>query len=108
VIPGEFQLAEGTVELNAGRATARIRVVNAGDRPVQVGSHFHFAEANDALRFDRAAAWGMHLDIPAGTAKRFEPGIDVDVPLVAIGGRRIVPGLRGLAAGPLDRGANHG
>ena len=78
-------------------------VRNTGDRPVQVGSHFHFAEANAALDFDRKAAWGHRLGVPAGTSVRFEPGIPRDVTLVALAGARVVPGLRGLAGGPLDK-----
>lgn len=89
-------------ELNAGRPVVTMPVENLGDRPVQVGSHFHFAEANRALHLDRSAAWGRRLDIPAGTSIRFEPGIEMEVTLVPLAGRRRVPGLRGLAAGPLD------
>ena len=100
--PGEYLLADGALELNAGRAVATLTVVNAGDRPVQVGSHFHFAEANAALEFDRAAARGMRLDVPAGTAVRFEPGIDREVALVPFTGARVVAGLRGQVAGALD------
>ncbi len=88
--------------LNVGAHAGMIIVANMGDRPVQVGSHFHFAEANPALNFDRAAAWGCRLDIPAGTSVRFEPGIERKVPLARLLGARRVPGLRGLAAGPLD------
>jgi urease subunit beta len=80
-------------------------VRNTGDRPVQVGSHFHFAESNAALDFDRDAAWGHRLAVPAGTSVRFEPGMPRDVDLVALRGNRVVPGLRGLAAGPLDAAA---
>ena len=79
-----------------------LRVENAGDRPIQVGSHYHFAEANPALAFDRAAAHGCRLDIPAGTAVRFEPGVAIDVDLVPFVGARVIPGLRGAVAGPLD------
>ena len=107
MIPGEVVGADDTIELNAGRPTQRLRVENTGDRPVQVGSHYHFAEVNDALDFDRNAAHGYRLDIPAGTAVRFEPGIDLDVDLVAFGGARQVPGLRGLVGGPLDPGPDH-
>ena len=82
-----------------GRPVTRLRVANTGDRPIQVGSHYHFAEANPALTFDRKAAWGHRLDIPAGTAVRFEPGIDREVGLVPLAGSRIVPGLRGEAGG---------
>jgi urease subunit beta len=102
VIPGEVVLGEGPIEINAGRAVTTMVVVNTGDRPVQVGSHYHFAEANPALTFDRAAAWGQRLSVPAGTAVRFEPGIEREVSLVPLGGRRIVLGLRGEAGGPLD------
>jgi urease subunit beta len=105
VIPGEIFVAEGPLALNAGLEVTELRVMNAGDRPVQVGSHFHFAEANAALEFDREAAWGKRLDVPAGTAARFEPGIEREIQLVPLGGARRVPGLRGLAAGPLDKGA---
>jgi urease beta subunit len=102
VIPGEVVGPADPVEINAGRPGLRLRVENAGDRPVQVGSHYHLAEANPALRFDRAAARGFRLDIPAGTAVRFEPGIAMDVDLVAFVGDRIIRGLRGDVAGPLD------
>jgi urease subunit beta len=104
VTPGEILVGEGDIPLNAGRERVELVVVNAGDRPVQVGSHLHFAVANDALEFDRTAAWGCRLDVPAGTAVRFEPGLHRTVGLVPIAGRRIVPGIRGSLAGPLDRG----
>jgi urease subunit beta len=94
VIPGELVTAEGELELNAGRETRVVRVLNTGDRPIQVGSHFHFADVNDALDLDRTAAAGFRLDIPAGTSVRFEPGADREVALVALGGARRVPGLR--------------
>jgi urease beta subunit len=94
VIPGELVTAEGELELNAGRARRTVRVLNTGDRPIQVGSHFHFADVNDALSFDRDAALGFRLDIPAATSVRFEPGADRSVELVALGGARRVPGLR--------------
>ena len=94
MIPGEIVSPAGELELNAGRETLRLRVVNTGDRPIQVGSHFHFASVNDALSFDRRAAEGFRLDIPAGTSVRFEPGADRDVDLVALGGARVVRGLR--------------
>ncbi|WP_127503158.1 urease subunit beta [Actinoplanes solisilvae] len=106
VIPGEVLLGAGDIEINAGRAKIEMTVRNTGDRPVQVGSHFHFAESNEALSFDRRAAWGHRLAVPAGTSVRFEPGIPRDVTLVALAGARVVPGLRGLAGGPLDRAAN--
>ena len=97
IVPGEVVLAAAPVVLNAGAPTTWLEVLNVGDRPVQVGSHYHFAEANPALRFDRAAAWGQRLDIPAGTAVRFEPGLAREVTLVPIAGRRVVTGLRGEA-----------
>src|SRR6185295_7101506 len=90
------------IEINVGRPVTVLRVENAGDRPIQVGSHYHFAEANPALSFDRAAARGQRLDVPAGTSVRFEPGIVTEVALVPFVGRRIVAGLRGQVAGPLD------
>lgn len=102
MIPGEITGPDDVLTLNDGRVTTRLRVENTGDRPVQVGSHYHFAEANPALDFDRRAAHGFRLDIPAGTAVRFEPGIAVDVDLVALTGDRVVPGLRGQVAGSLD------
>jgi urease subunit beta len=98
VTPGEILPAAGTIELRAGRKRATVTVANTGDRPIQVGSHAHFYEVNDALRFDRAAAYAMCLDIPAGTAIRFEPGIDRPVDLVAIGGDARIAGLRGMPA----------
>jgi len=91
-----------TIEINAGRATATLKVTNTGDRPVQVGSHFHFFEVNPAMRFEREHAWGMHLDIPAGTGVRFEPGETKQVALVAYGGARRVVGFNGLVDGGLD------
>jgi urease subunit beta len=103
VIPGEVVHPDGVVTINVGRDAVEMRVLNTGDRPVQVGSHYHFAEANPALSFDRGAAWGRRLAIPAGTSARFEPGIPRDVALVPLAGSRIVAGLRGEAAGPLDR-----
>jgi len=103
VTPGETIVAAAEdIELRAGRARRNIAVRNRGDRPIQVGSHAHFFEANGALEFDRAAAYGMCLDVPAGTAVRFEPGIEHEVGLVAVGGARIVYGLRGLVDGALD------
>ncbi len=102
MIPGEVVCGPEDVLLNPGRPTVSLRVVNTGDRPVQVGSHYHFAAANPALSFDRSAAWGHRLDVPAGTAVRFEPGVDREVRLVPIGGARVVPGLRPESAGPLD------
>src|SRR3954470_22060064 len=100
--PGEVITVDGDIEVLPGRAIVSLTVVNAGDRPIQVGSHYHFAEANHALTFDRAAARGHRLAGPAGTAVRFEPGIERTVELVALGGARIVAGLRGEVAGPLD------
>ncbi|MEU8617692.1 urease subunit beta [Streptomyces sp. NPDC048623] len=102
MIPGEILYGDGPVTLNEGRPVTRLTVLNAADRPVQVGSHYHFAEANPGLDFDRAAARGRRLNIAAGTAVRFEPGIPVEVELVPIAGRRVVPGLRGETAGALD------
>lgn len=104
-VPGEVLFGAGDIEINPGRATIAMTVRNTGDRPVQVGSHFHFAESNEALSFDRQAAWGHRLAVPAGTSVRFEPGIPRDVTLVALAGARVVPGLRGLAGGPLDPAA---
>ena len=100
--PGEVVTAAGTIELNAGRPKLTIEVANGGDRPVQVGSHYHFAETNPALTFDRAAARGMRLDIPAGTAVRFEPGQTREVTLVAYAGARRVFGFRGEVMGDLE------
>ncbi len=102
MIPGELFVADGEIELNAGRATTTVSVANSGDRPVQIGSHFHFFEVNVALKFDRAAAKGMRLDIPAGTAVRFEPGDEREVTLVALAGSREVYGLNALTEGPVD------
>ena len=102
MIPGEIVFGDGEIEINAGRPVTTVAVTNTGDRPVQVGSHYHFAEANPALEFDRDAAWGHRLAVPAGTSVRFEPGLPRDVELVPLAGRRVVPGLRGLSGGPLD------
>ena len=102
LIPGELLPEPGELELNAGRPVTRLSVSNSGDRPVQVGSHFHFAEANAALQFDRAAARGQRLDIPAGTAIRFEPGDSRDVNLIPFAGARRVIGFNGQINGPLD------
>ncbi|HEY6555535.1 MAG TPA: urease subunit beta [Vicinamibacteria bacterium] len=99
MIPGELLLAEGDVIGNVGRRTVEMVVANTGDRPIQVGSHFHFFEANKALRFDRAAAFGMRLNVPAGTAARFEPGDEKRVTLVALAGARLVHGLNALTEG---------
>ena len=103
MIPGEILVADGDLELNAGRRTLRLSVDNTGDRPIQVGSHYHFAEANPALAFDREAARGFRLDIAAGTAVRFEPGQGLTVTLVALGGAREVYGFRGEVMGSLGR-----
>ncbi|MGK2913846.1 MAG: urease subunit beta [Porticoccaceae bacterium] len=100
--PGELIVEPGDIELNAGRPTLTLAVANSGDRPIQVGSHYHFAETNPALTFDRAAARGMRLDIAAGTAVRFEPGQTRDVTLVAYAGARVVYGFRGEVMGPLE------
>ncbi len=101
MIPGELRTAPGEIELNVGRRTVTLTVRNAGDRPVQVGSHYHFFETNDALTFDRQAAYGMRLDIPAGTAVRFEPGQSREVTLVAYDGDRVVYGFQGKVQGAL-------
>jgi urease subunit beta len=100
VIPGEYLLAAGWIELNAGREAIALAVANTGDRPVQVGSHYHFAETNAALAFDRAAAHGRRLDIPAGTAVRFEPGQTREVRLIPFAGARRVVGFDGAVMGP--------
>ncbi|MCT7986172.1 urease subunit beta [Laspinema sp. A4] len=102
MIPGEIIVKPGEIELNAGRKTVRLRVANSGDRPIQVGSHYHFFEVNEALNFDRNAARGMHLDIPAGTAVRFEPGDEREVELVPFVGSRQVYGFKGQINGLLD------
>lgn len=104
MIPGEIipRESEGPIEANAGQETKSIRVANTGDRPIQIGSHYHFFETNRALEFDRPAARGFRLNIPAGTAIRFEPGDTKEVELVALGGKREVHGLNGLINGPLD------
>ena len=102
MIPGEILTAQGELELNAGRPTLTLSVANGGDRPIQVGSHYHFYEANAALRFDREQARGRRLDIPAGTAVRFEPGQTREVSLVPLAGRRRVFGFNGRIMGDLD------
>lgn len=102
MIPGERIVEPGEIELNAGRERVTLRVDNTGDRPVQVGSHTHFFEVNAELSFDRARAYGFRLDIPAGTALRFEPGEGKEVTFVAFGGRRRVYGMNGLVMGDLD------
>jgi urease subunit beta len=101
MIPGELFPADGEIEINAGRPVTEMDVANTGDRPVQVGSHYHFAETNPALAFDRAAARGQRLDIPAGTAVRFEPGQSRRVRLIPFAGARIVHGFRGETEGKL-------
>ena len=101
MIPGEYFIEAGELGLNIGRSTVALVVENTGDRPIQVGSHYHFAETNAALRFDRAAARGMRLNVASGTAVRFEPGQQRSVELVAYAGERVVHGFRGLVAGPL-------
>ena len=105
MVPGEVLLGAEPVGLNVGRPVTVLAVVNTADRPVQVGSHYHFAEANPGLDFDRAAARGLRLNIPAGTAVRFEPGLPAEVELVPLGGRREVFGLRGEIGGGLDGSA---
>lgn len=102
MIPGEVITEEGDIELNVGRGTLKLSVANTGDRPIQVGSHFHFYEANDALQFDRAATKGFRLNIAAGTAVRFEPGQHREVELVALTGKREVYGFAGRVMGKLD------
>ena len=101
MIPGEYQVLPGDIELNVGRRTITLDVANSGDRPIQVGSHYHFFEANDALTFDRMAARGMRLNIPAGTAVRFEPGQSRQVELVDLAGERRVFGFAGRIMGDL-------
>jgi urease subunit beta len=102
MIPGEIVPAAGDIEINAGAPELKLTVANAGDRPVQVGSHYHFAETNPGLQFDRAAARGHRLDIPAGTAVRFEPGQSREVTLIPIRGARIIYGFRGEISGKLE------
>ncbi len=101
MIPGEYDIQAGEIELNAGRRTLSLTVANSGDRPIQVGSHYHFFETNDALLFDRDAARGMRLNIPAGTAVRFEPGQSREVELVELAGERKVYGFAGRVMGAL-------
>jgi len=108
MIPGELILEDGELELNRDRATIGLTVANTGDRPIQVGSHYHFAETNQALAFDRAAARGFRLNIAAGTAVRFEPGQKRAVELVAFAGARVVYGFAAQVMGPLDRAAKPG
>ncbi|UVJ44528.1 urease subunit beta [Pseudomonas sp. LS1212] len=102
MIPGQYRIQPGEIELNAGRRTLSLTVANSGDRPIQVGSHYHFFESNDALSFDRAASRGMRLNIPAGTAVRFEPGQNREVELVELAGLRRVFGFAGRIMGSLD------
>ena len=108
MIPGEYKLLPGSIACNSGREAIAVEVVNRGDRPVQVGSHYHFAEANSALEFDRDAAYGRRLDIPAGTAARFEPGDRKTVQLIEIAGVREVFGLSNAVNGRLDGGTRLG
>ncbi|APX34941.1 urease subunit beta [Brachybacterium sp. P6-10-X1] len=102
MLPGEILLADGPVVINEGSTPITLRVVNSADRPIQVGSHYHFAEANPGLEFDRSAAWGKRLNIVSGGSVRFEPGADEDVQLIDIRGGRIALGFRGECGGPLD------
>lgn len=102
MIPGEIIVRDGDIELNRDRPTVQLQVANTGDRPIQVGSHFHFYEVNEALNFDRERAKGMRLDIPAGTAVRFEPGDEREVTLVPFAGSRQVYGFNGMINGQLD------
>jgi urease subunit beta len=104
MVPGEYFLLDGMVELNAGRPAVAVRVENTGDRPIQVGSHTHFFEVNDALRFDRDAVYGRRLDIPAGTSLRFEPGEAREVSVIPLAGLRVARGMSGRVNGPLDPG----
>lgn len=101
MIPGEYLLESGDIELNVGRKTIRVRVSNAGDRPIQVGSHYHFYETNGSLKFDRESTRGFRLNIAAGTAVRFEPGQDREVELVELSGDRIIYGFQQKVMGPL-------
>ena len=103
MIPGEMLIEDGEIKLNAGRQTGTVTVANSGDRPIQVGSHFHFYEVNTALQFDRDKAYGMRLNIPSGLTTRFEPGDERTVELVAISGTRTVYGLNGKVNGKLDK-----
>lgn len=102
MIPGEILTADGDIELNAGRETLAVSVANTGDRPIQVGSHYHFFETNPALEFDRSSSRGFRLNIPAGTAVRFEPGQSRKVEVVAYAGERNIYGFNGLVMGPLE------
>ena len=104
MIPGEYILAEESITANNGRETVQLTIANTGDRPIQVGSHFHFYEVNAALEFDREKAFGMRLNIPSGVAVRFEPGDEKTVTLTELKGKRIVHGLNNRVDGPLDTG----
>jgi len=106
MIPGEYRIAEGDIEINSGRNTISLIVINQGDRPIQIGSHFHFYEVNRSLAFDRILAFGMRLNIPAGTAIRFEPGEEKPIELVTLGGTREVYGLNHLTSGKAIRFAD--
>ena len=103
MIPGEMKVQAGEIELNRGRKTVKLKVANSGDRPIQVGSHYHFFETNAALQFERKAAFGYRLNVAAGTAVRFEPGQSRSIELVALAGDRIVYGFTGAVMGPLDK-----
>jgi urease subunit beta len=105
MIPGEMEVAKGDIEINVGRRTVTLKVANSGDRPIQVGSHYHFFETNDALKFERKAAYGMRLNIAAGTAVRFEPGQTRTIQLVTLAGDRVVYGFQGKVMGKLKEGA---
>ena len=104
MIPGEYIIAKGMIKINAGRKTTTVTVVNTGDRPVQVGSHFHFFEVNKQMNFERGKAFGMRLDIAAGTAVRFEPGEETEVQLVEFGGKKIINGFNNLVNGKIKAG----
>lgn len=108
MIPGEYQLKNDDIDLCVGREPITLTVANTGDRPVQVGSHYHFSETNPALRFDRKLAYGYRLAIPAGTAIRFEPGQEREVSLIPFAGLRHIYGFRGEVMGPLDQNSNQG
>lgn len=108
MIPGEIAVGDGVVELNPGRARRTVQVLNIGDRPIQVGSHFHLYEANSALQMDRDAVYGYRLDVPAGSSVRFEPGIEREISVVPFVGKRIAAGFRGAVRGPLDEGDGDG
>jgi urease subunit beta len=103
MIPGEIKVSPGDIEINAGRQSVKLKVTNSGDRPIQVGSHYHFFETNDALKFERKSAYGYRLNIAAGTAVRFEPGQKRTVELIALGGARKVYGFTGAVNGPLKK-----